>query len=53
MMSLQWLLSSAYNFSPRKPLGGTIPKHFLQAGAFDVQRLVTVDIVKLERNSES
>jgi len=27
----------------------TIPKHFLQAGAFDVQRLVTVDIVKLER----
>lgn len=27
----------------------TIPKHFLQAGAFDVQRIVTVDIVKLER----
>jgi mRNA interferase MazF len=26
-----------------------IPKHFLQAGAFDVQRIVTVDIVKLER----
>jgi mRNA interferase MazF len=26
-----------------------IPKHFLQAGAFDVQRIVTVDISKLER----
>lgn len=27
----------------------TIPKHFLQAGAFDVQRIVTVDVSKLER----
>src|SRR6266704_6228370 len=26
-----------------------IPRHFLQAGAFDVQRVVTVDAVKLER----
>lgn len=27
----------------------SIPKHFLQAGAFDVQRIATVATVKLER----
>lgn len=27
----------------------SVPKHFLEEGAFDVQRIVTVDISKLER----